>query len=78
MIRIINLNGDVLKEFKLEDSMHVETQLTLSDISSGIYLIEVEINQEKYYTGTTRLTVIPTYSDHLQMGKNPVFLPHGI
>ena len=49
MIRIINFNGDLLKEFKLEDSMHVETQLNLSDISSGIYLIEVEINQEKYY-----------------------------
>ena len=48
-IRLISLTGKLIYEIDLEANNRVEQLIPLIDISSGIYLIEIEIGDQKLY-----------------------------
>ena len=48
-IRVISLTGNLLYEVELEANDRVEQSIPLFDISAGVYLVEIEINDQKLY-----------------------------
>jgi len=48
-IRVISLTGKLLQTIELEESLRVETSLRLFDLSAGIYLLEIEVDERKLY-----------------------------
>jgi len=48
-IRVISLAGKLLQTIELEENIRVETSLRLFDLSAGVYLIEIEVDEQKLY-----------------------------
>ena len=48
-IRVISLTGKLLYEIDLEANDRVEQSIPLFDISTGVYLVEIEIEDQKLY-----------------------------
>jgi hypothetical protein len=39
----------LLQTIELEESLRVETSLRLFDLSAGVYLLEIEVDEQKIY-----------------------------
>lgn len=52
-IQVISLTGEVVHSVQLEQNARIETALQLNDLSAGMYLLEIDIDQEKVYRRIT-------------------------
>ena len=46
-IRVISLSGELIYEINLKANNRVEQLIPLSDLSSGVYLVEIEVENQK-------------------------------
>jgi len=52
-LRVISLTGEVLEIIQMDPAERVKAVLELHDLSAGLYLLEIEVDQQKAYKRIT-------------------------